>query len=119
MKDKQNRPRQIAGEKLLAVYAKLSPSKRDVLQKTLLEHVFISQGRPYVEWTDCNEYARAVPYFQLNDVSQDTAEAWFDWAVAIEREGLSATTVREAILGLVGEFVWLRWVEGVQSQARQ
>jgi hypothetical protein len=45
MKDKKT-PRQIAGEKLLAVYAKLAPSKRDLLEETLLQHAFLSNGGP-------------------------------------------------------------------------
>jgi hypothetical protein len=117
MEDKKKTHRQVAGEKLLAVYAKLPPSKRDVLQKTLLENAFISQGHTYIEWADWNESARAVAYLELKDVSQDTAHAWFHWAAAIETEGLSARTAREAILGLVGEFVWFRYREGLQSQA--
>jgi hypothetical protein len=119
MKDKKKTPRQVAGEKLLAVYAKLPPSKRDVLQKTLLEHAFLSQGQAYIEWADWNESARAVAYLELKDVSQDTAHNWLHWAAAIETEGLSARTVREAILGLVGEFVWFRYLECFQSQAHQ
>jgi hypothetical protein len=117
MEDKKKTHRQVAGEKLLAVYAKLPPSKRDVLQKTLLEHAFIAQGHTYIEWDDGNESARAMAYIELLDVSQDTAHAWFHWAAAIETEGLSARTAREAILGLVGEFVWFRYREGLQSQA--
>jgi hypothetical protein len=87
MKDKKKTPRQVAGEKLLAVYAKLPPSKRDVLQKTLLEHAFLSQGQAYIEWADWNESARAVAYLELKDVSQDTAHNWLHWAAAIETEG--------------------------------
>jgi hypothetical protein len=117
MKDRKKTPRQVAGEKLLAVYAKLPPSKRDVLQKTLLQHAFIAQGHTYIEWDDGNESARAMAYIELLDASQDTAHAWFDWAAAIEREGLSAGNARAAILGLVQEFVWVRYFEGVQSQA--
>jgi hypothetical protein len=117
MKDRKKTPRQVAGEKLLAVYAKLPPSKRDVLQKTLLQHAFIAQGHTYIEWDDGNESARAMAYIELLDASQDTAHAWFDWAAAIEREGLSAGNARAAILGLVQEFMWVRYFEGVQSQA--
>jgi hypothetical protein len=117
MKDKKKTPRQVAGEKLLAVYAKLPPSKRDVLQKTLLEHAFLSQGEAYIEWADWNEYARAGAYLGLMDVTQDTAGAWLHWTAAIETEGLSARTVRETILGLVGEFVRFRLLECLQSQA--
>jgi hypothetical protein len=117
MKDRKKTPRQVAGEKLLAVYAELPPSKRDVLQKTLLKHAFISQGHTYIEWDDGNESARAVSYWELKDVSQVTADAWFDWAAAIEREGLSAGNARAAILDLVQEFVWVRYSEDLQSQA--
>jgi len=119
MKDKKKTPRDVAGEKLLAVYAKLPPSKRDVLQKTLLEHAFLSRGQAYIEWANWNEYARAGAYIGLMDVTQDTADAWFHWAAAIETEGLSASTVREAILGLVGEFVCFRFLECLQSQAHR
>jgi hypothetical protein len=117
MKDKKKTPRQVAGENLLAVYAKLPPSKREVLQQTLLEHAFIAQGHTYIEWDDGKESARAMAYIELLDVSQDTAHAWSDWAAAIEREGLSAGNARAAIFGLVQEFVWVRYFEGVQSQA--
>jgi hypothetical protein len=117
MEDTNKTHRQVAGEKLMAVYAELPPSKGDVLQKTLLEHAFISQGQTYIEWADWNESARAVAYIELKDVSQDAADAWFHWAAAIETEGLSARTVREAILDLVGEFVWFRYLECLQSQA--
>jgi hypothetical protein len=63
--------------------------------------------------------ARAGAYIGLMDVTQDTADAWFHWASAIETEGLSARTVRDAILGLVGEFVMLSFLECLQSQAHR
>ena len=44
MKDKNKTPRQVAAEKLLAVYAKLTPSKRDLLQETLLQHAARTQS---------------------------------------------------------------------------
>jgi hypothetical protein len=88
-----------------------------VLQKTLLQHAFIAQGHTYIEWDDGNESARAMAYIELLKASQDTAHAWFDWAAVIEREGLSAGNARAAILGLVQEFVWVRYFEGVQSKA--
>ena len=111
---KKKTPRQVAGEKLLAVYAKLTPPKRDLLQQTLLQHAFFSAGEAYIEWADWNEYARDRAYIRLVDVTQEAADAWFLWAGEIETEGLSARTVREAILRLVEEFVWLRL-----SQAHQ
>ena len=58
-----------------------------------------------------------MAYIELMDVSQDTAHAWFDWAAAIEMEGLSAGTARAAILGLIQEFVWVRYFEDVQSHS--
>jgi len=118
MKDKK-KPRQVAGEKLLAVYAKLTPSKRDVLQKTLLEHAFLSKGEAYIEWADWNECHRAVPYLELVDVNQDAADAWYHWAAEISIEGLSARTVREVIIDLVGELVWFRFLECRKSQAHR
>jgi hypothetical protein len=117
MEDQKKTPRQVAGEKLSAVYAKLPPSKRDVLQKTLLEHAFIAQGHTYIEWDDSNGSASAMAYIGLMDVSQVTADAWFEWAAAIETEGLSAGNARAAILGLVQEFVCVRFFEDVQSRA--
>ena len=59
----------------------------------------------------------AMAYVGLLDVTRDAADAWFHWAAAIETEGLSAATVREVILGLIGEFVWLRFLECIQSKA--
>jgi|HubBroStandDraft_6_1064221.scaffolds.fasta_scaffold1151035_1 hypothetical protein len=119
MKDRKKTPRQVAGEKLLAVYAKLAPSERDLLQKTLLEHAFLSK-EAYIQWADWNEYARATAYIGLMDVTQDAADAWFHWAAAIETEGLYARTVREAILDLVEEFVWFRFLEEhLQEEARR
>ena len=118
MKDKKT-PRQVAGKKLLAVYAKLPPLKRDLLQKTLLEHAFLSQGEAYIEWADWNEYARATAYLGLVDVSQDAGDAWFHWAATIETEGLSASTVHEVILDLIGDFVFLRSLECHKSQAHR
>jgi hypothetical protein len=117
MKDRKKTPRQVAGERLLAVYAQLTPSKRDVLQKTLLEHALVEQGQTYIEWEDWNEASRATAFIKLMDVSQVTASAWLLWAAAIEAEGLSAGNARAAILGLVQEFVRVRFFEDVLSQA--
>jgi hypothetical protein len=119
LKNKKKTRRQLAGEKLLAVYAKLTPTKRDLLQKTLVEHAFLPK-EAYIQWADWNEYARATAYIGLMDVSQDAADAWFHWAAAIETEGLSARTVHEAILGLVEEFVWFPILEKhLQSEVRR
>jgi hypothetical protein len=117
MEHKKKTPRQVAGEKLLAVYATLAPSKRELLQQTLLEHAYLSKGDAYIKWADRNEYARGAAYFQLMDVTKDVADAWFHWAAAIEMEGLSARTVSEVIFGLVGEFVWFRFLERIPSWA--
>jgi hypothetical protein len=74
MKDKKKTPRQVAGENLLAVYAKLTPSKRDLLQETLLKHAFLSAGDAYIELADWNKCYWAAAYIGLMDViTQDVA----------------------------------------------
>jgi hypothetical protein len=120
MKDKKKTPRQVAAEKLLAVYAKLPPSKRDVLQKTLLQHACLSEGDAYIEWAERNECYRAASYIGLmEDVSQDAAHAWYDWAAEISTESFSARTVRAVILDFVGELISFRFLERFQSQAHR
>ena len=120
MKDKNKTPRQVAAEKLLAVYAKLTPSKRDLLQETLLQHAFLSAGEAYIEWAEWKGSPWAAAYVGLMDViSQDVAEAWADWAAEISTESFSARTVCEIILDLVGDFVCLRFLECRQSQAHR
>ena len=119
MKDRKKTPRQVAGEKLLAVFAKLTPSKRDLFQKTLLEHAFLSKGEAYIKWSDWNECHRGATYIGLLDVTQDAADAWYHWAAEISTEDLSVRTVREAILDLVGELVWFRFLECLRSRAHR
>jgi len=117
MKDKKM-PRQIASEKLLAVYAELAPSKRDLLQETLLRHAFLSNGEAYIEWADGNECYRGASCIGLmEDVSLDAAHAWFVWAAEISTESSSVGIVREIVLEFVGELVSFRFLERFQSQA--
>jgi hypothetical protein len=120
MKDTKKTRRQVAAARLLAVYAKLTPSKRELFQETLLQHAFLSEGDAYIEWADWNECYRGASYIGLmKDVSQDAADAWFDWAAEISTESLSARTVREVILDFVGELVSCRFLERFQSQAHR
>jgi hypothetical protein len=118
MKDKKKKktPRQVAAEKLLALYAKLTPYKRGLLQDTLLQHVFLSTGGAYIEWDEWKGSPWVAAYTGLMDaISQDVAEAWSDWAAELWTESWSTQTL--IILALVGDFVCLRFLESHQSQA--
>jgi hypothetical protein len=117
MEDKKT-PRQIAGKKLLAIYAKLTPSKRDLLQETLLKHAFLSAGEAYIELAHRNKCYWAAAYSGLMNVTEDAADAWYDWAAAISTESLSAGTVRQIILDFVGELYSFRFLEGFQEVHR-
>jgi hypothetical protein len=120
MKNKQKTPRQVAGEELLAVYAKLAHSKRDLLQETLLKHAFLSAGDGYIKLADWHEGYWRAAYIRLMDLTtQDVAEAWADWANEISTESLSARTVREIILDLVAELVRFRSLECPPSLAHR
>jgi hypothetical protein len=116
-KKKKKKPRQVAAKKLLAIYGKLAPTKRDPLQEMLLQHAFLRGANSfYIDWAGWNECDRRSSYLGLLEhVSEDAAHAWFDWAVAISTESLSAKTVREVILDFVGELVSFRFCERFQS----
>jgi hypothetical protein len=116
MKDRNKTRRQFAGREIMAVYAKLTASKRDLLQETLLKHAFLSAGEAYIELADWHESYWAAAYRGLMDaINQDVAEAWADWAVEITTQSLSAKTVRELILDLVEELYRFRSLECLQS----
>jgi hypothetical protein len=120
MKHKKKTPRQVAGEKLLAAYARLTPTNRSLLQETLLQHAFLSAGEAYIELADWNKPYFAAAYMALMHViTRDVAEAWSDWAEAISMESLSGRTIREIILDFVGELVRFRSLECLQSHGYQ
>jgi hypothetical protein len=112
MKDKK-KPRQVAGEKLLAVYAELAHSERDLLQEMLLRHALVSVGNScYRDWAPWNESDRRSSYLGLLEhVSEDAAEAWFDWAAEISMESLSPKTVRDVIVDFIQQLVIFRFLE--------
>jgi hypothetical protein len=116
-KKKKKTPRQVAGEKLLVEYAKLTPYKRDLLQETLLQHAFLSAGEAYMVLANLNKAYFTAGYTALMHViNDDVAEAWLDWAEAISLESPSAKAIREIILDFVAKLVRFRSLECVPSQ---
>jgi hypothetical protein len=113
MNDKKKMPRQVAAAKLLAVYANLAHSERNVLQEMLLQHAFLRGANSfYINWAEWNECDRRTSYLRLLEhVSADAAHAWYEWAGEIAMENLSAETVREVILDFIGELVGFRFLE--------
>jgi hypothetical protein len=117
MKDKKETPRQLAAATLLAVYANLAHSERDLLQDMLLRHALLGVGNSfYIDWAERNECERRSPYLALmKHVSKEAAGAWYDWAAEIATESLSATTVREVIVDFIQKLVRLRFLEDEDS----
>jgi hypothetical protein len=113
MKDGKKTRRQLAAAKLLAVYANLAHTERDLLQEMLLKHAFLCVGNSfYREWAPWNESDRRSSYLELLEhVSADAANAWFDWAAEITRESLSARTVRDVIVDFIRQLVSFRFLE--------
>jgi hypothetical protein len=113
MKEKKKTRRQDAAAKLLAVYANLAHSERDLLQEMLLQHAFLYVGnRFYIDWAEWNECDRRTSYLGLlEQVSADAADAWYEWAKEIAMENLSAETVREVILSFICDLVSFRFLE--------
>jgi hypothetical protein len=110
---KEKKSRQVAAAKLLAVYANLAHSKRDLLQEMLLQHAFLYVGNSfYVDWAEWNECDRRTSYLGLFEhVSADAANAWHEWAAEIALENLSAETVHEVILDFIRKLVSFRFLE--------
>jgi len=112
MKDKK-KSRQVAAAKLLAVYANLAHSKRDLLQEMLLQHAFLYVGNSFyidlAEWNECD--MRTSYLGLLEHVSADAANAWHEWAAEIAMENLSAKAVRELIRDFIQELVSFRFLE--------
>ena len=75
MKDMKKTRRQVAAAKLLAIYANLAHSERDLLQEMLLQHAFVRGANSfYIVWAEWNECDRRTSYLRLwEDVSEDAA----------------------------------------------
>jgi hypothetical protein len=89
--------RELAALNLQSVYTRLEPSKRNLFQELLRQHVspyqlpcsYCSGGK--VDRTGC--------YLQLSEhVCPSVAGLWRNWASEIAEEDPSADTVRELIL---------------------
>ena len=113
MKDMKKTPRQVAAAKLLEVYANLARSERDLLQEMLLQHAFLRGANSfYIDWAEWNECDRRTSYLRLlEDVSEDAADAWYDWAAEVALENLCPEIVRKAIFDFIGELVIFRVLE--------
>jgi hypothetical protein len=110
---KEGKPRHVAGEKLLAVYAKLTHFERLLLQEMLLQHAFLPvRTGVYINWNTWNSRGRISCYVGLmKHISVEAAEAWYDWAAAITAEHLSPKALREVIVDFVGQLVVVRVIE--------
>jgi hypothetical protein len=104
---------QDAGAKVLNVYSNLTDAERRSVEVVLERHAFLLHGtNSYLWWGKWNESDRRGVYFQLLDtVSEEAANAWLDWAHEISVGGPSRATCTEAILGLMGELVRLKFLE--------
>jgi hypothetical protein len=111
MKNRNKTPRQqLAGKKIVQVYAELTASERNLLEETLLKHAFLSAGEAYIKLADWHESYWAAAYGGLFDaINQDV-----DWAAEISTQSLSAKTVRELILDVVEELFRFQSLECLQ-----
>ena len=107
-----------AGAKLFYVYSKLIESDRRSVEVLLEHHAFLRGGTySYLLWDKWNETDRRGSYVQLLDtVSEEVADAWFDWAQEISEGNPSLATCKEAILDVMGELVRLRFLESLFQQ---
>src|SRR5580700_6539703 len=104
-----------AGAKLFYVYSKLIESDRRSVEVLLDHHAFLRGGtNSYLLWDKWNESDRRGSYVRLlNTVSEEVADAWFDWAQEISDWNPSRATCKEAILDVMGELVRLKFLESL------
>jgi hypothetical protein len=107
-----------AGANLFYVYSKLIESDRRSVEVLLDYHAFLPGGTSsYLLWDKWNESDRRGSYVQLLDtVSEEVADAWFDWAHEISDRNPSEATCKKAVLDVKGELVRLKFLESLFQQ---
>jgi hypothetical protein len=106
------------GAKLFYAYSQLIECDRRTVEVLLEQHAFLLKGtNSYLLWDKWNESDRRWSYLQLLDtVSEEVANAWFDWAQEISEGNPSRATCKEAILEVMGELVRLKFLESPVQQ---
>jgi len=77
------------------------------------DHAFLLEGtNSYLFWDKWNESDRRWSYLQLtNTVSEEVANAWFEWAQEISEGNPSRATCKVAILDVMRQLVRLKFLE--------
>jgi hypothetical protein len=84
LQDSQSRD---AAAELLTICANLSHADKLFFTYLLLQQMFLRNGtNPYVAWAEWNEFDRRTYYLLLSEISEDLANAWYDWAFAVSNE---------------------------------
>ena len=101
----------VSGSKLIAEYLKLIDTRCNHRAEMLLaQHAYKSFCNAYDGCADWNEAACALPYLELYEhVSPGFAFAWMGWACENAEEELSEYECRDAIKGMLGELLRLRY----------
>jgi hypothetical protein len=104
MNGSKKTPRERAALDLLAVYATLERSERNLFKELLLQHVS-PYHLPYLYWHS-GKLDRKGCWLQLSEhVCPQVADAWRNWASEIAKEDPCDDTVRVVILVLLRELV--------------
>jgi hypothetical protein len=88
---------------LLWAYRASSSDARRLLDDLLATHVYLAGGHhPYMLAHQANSVDRIICFRQILQFDWELANAWFEWAEAIQ--GLHTT--KSAVLKIVGRFIF-------------
>jgi hypothetical protein len=86
--------------KMYNAYARLTTQNRQKVDELLLVHAFMPSGtNAYLSGEDCSAVQRSFRYDQLQEISQEVADAWLYWSLEIASTRPSRLACRKAILG--------------------
>lgn len=122
-RQQSGKPRQVreenATDALLRTCAELSIADRKRFIYLLLRQVFLPAGTTcYLAWGGRDLSEIRPVYLSLLDISTDLADAWFEWAQTLFKEGASCRP-QERVFWLIGELTRQisieevdRWLQG-------
>jgi hypothetical protein len=92
-----------ASAALLRTCAKLSIADRKRFIYLLLQQIFLPAGTNcYLAWGGRDLSEIRPVYLSLLDISTDLADAWFEWAPTLFKEGASCRS-QEKVFCIIGE----------------